>query len=63
MTNPTHQEIIEAHKALGNLARLSKKSAPFILDSSRKIDVLHRAVLKVLPPNPKPTMDLSLIHI
>ena len=57
MTNPTHQEIIEAHKALGNLARLSKKSAPFILDSSRKIDVLHRAVLKVLPPNPKPTMD------
>ena len=45
MTNPTRQEIIEAHEAL---EALSKRSL-----GTRYVEM---AILKALPPKPQPTM-------
>lgn len=55
MTNPTRQEIVNAHKALEDLKNVALNSAHFCSDT-----VLYtkwqKQILAALPPKPQPTM-------
>lgn len=55
MTNPTRQEIIAAHNALGELSGLAEELAVTDLDSLQAREY-YTSILRVLPPKPKPTM-------
>lgn len=55
MTNPTRQEIIDAHYALEHLEYVARKSA----ESTEEKDYCTRKrnlILQALPPIPQPTM-------
>lgn len=54
MTNPTHQEIIDAHEALEELYYAA--CALNLHGSHDSEEEWHSAILKVLPPKPRPTM-------
>ena len=54
MTNPTHQEIIDAHEALEELYYAA--CALNLHGSHDTEEEWHSAILKVLPPKPRPTM-------
>lgn len=49
MTNPTRQQIIDAHEALDTLCRETGVKTP--------VNALKWIILKALPPKPKPTMN------
>ncbi|MDU4729961.1 MAG: hypothetical protein E6Y04_08325 [Corynebacterium sp.] len=56
MTNPTRQEIINAHKALSDITYLADTYLSSIsgrLDETRE---LRQTILAALPPKPQPTM-------
>ncbi|WP_288794118.1 hypothetical protein [uncultured Corynebacterium sp.] len=56
MTNPTRQEIINAHEALSDITYLADTYLSSIsgrLDETRE---LRQTILRVLPPKPRPTM-------
>lgn len=55
MTNPTRQEIINAHDSLEELKRAALKSADFCGDTDHFL-MCKDEILKVLPPRPRPTM-------
>ena len=48
MTNPTRQQIIDAHEALDTLCRETGVKTP--------VNALKWLILKALPPKPTPTM-------
>ena len=48
MTNPTRQEIIDAHEALETLCRRAPEDTP--------VYALKSLILSALPPRPQPTM-------
>ena len=48
MTNPTRQQIIDAHEALDTLCRETGVKTP--------VNALKWIILKALPPKPTPTM-------
>lgn len=52
MTNPTRKEIIDAHKALGELCRLAENPPLFVFKDPHKIDELRQTMLKALPAHP-----------
>lgn len=56
MTNPTRQEIIDAHTAVTTLARLAEEFTPVRVEEHKEINDLHLAVRAALPPKPSPTM-------
>lgn len=53
MPNPTRQEIIEAHNALGELRALAEDS---LQSDTATIRTLGEHIVTVLPPRPRPTM-------
>lgn len=56
MTNPTRQEIINAHEALSEITYLADTYLSSIsgkLDETRE---LRQTILRALPPKPQPTM-------
>lgn len=55
MSNPTRQEIIEAHAALDELIKFANKYQYYYGDSSPLFQA--EDILKALPPKPQPTMD------
>ena len=55
MANPTRQEILEAHDALGELDATAWRSAED-QDEMQLIDAWKKRILKALPPKPQPTM-------
>lgn len=56
MSNPTRQEIIDAHTAVTTLARLAEEFTPVRVEEHKEINDLHLAVRAALPPRPRPTM-------
>lgn len=50
MTNPTQEQILQAYKALTSMCELVERRAGY-----RPIEY-ERAILKALPPLPRPTM-------
>lgn len=55
MTNPTRQEIIDAHEALEELKNVALSAADFCGDTEKFL-MWKNEILKVLPPKPQPTM-------
>lgn len=55
-TNPTRQEIINAHEALEELKNVALSAADFCGDTEKFL-MWKNEILKVLPPKPQPTMD------
>lgn len=55
MTNPTRQEIIDAHKALEELKNAALKSVHFCGDTEAHL-WRTQEILTALPPLPRPTM-------
>lgn len=53
MANPTRQEIIEAHDALGELRALAEDS---LQSDTATIRTLGEHIVTVIPPLPRPTM-------
>lgn len=55
MTNPTRQEIINAHDAAEGLKNAALPTADFCGDKDKFL-MWHKDILKALPPKPQPTM-------
>ena len=55
MTNPTRQEIIDAHNALDGLEYTAQNTAKDEAEE-RFIEARKALILKALPPKPQPTM-------
>lgn len=55
MTNPTRDQIIEAHEALLELSGLAEELAVTEVET-RQAWKYHASILKALPPKPRPTM-------
>lgn len=55
MTNPTRQQIANAHEALLELCRLAEELA-VTEGQARQAWKYHAAILTALPPKPRPTM-------
>lgn len=55
MTNPTRQEIIDAHEALLELSGLAEELAVTEVEA-RQAWKYHAYILAALPPKPRPTM-------
>ena len=55
MTNPTRQEIINAHEALEDMHHIARKTTEK-WDEEGLTDFWKSLILKALPPKPKPTM-------
>ena len=55
MSNPTRQEIIDAHEALIELCRLAEELAVTEVQD-RQAWKYHASILAALPPRPQPTM-------
>lgn len=56
MTNPTRQEIIDAHEALSDLTYLADKYITSTLGGLDETRKLRQSILAALPPKPQPTM-------
>lgn len=56
MTNPTRQQIINAHGALSSLTRLADNYLSSISDADGEARQLQQFILAALPPKPQPTM-------
>ncbi|MDU7512178.1 hypothetical protein [Corynebacterium sp.] len=56
MTNPTCQQIINAHGALNRLTRLAGNYLSSTSDEDDVAGQLRQFVLRALPPKPQPTM-------
>lgn len=56
MTDPTRQEIIDAHEAADNLAKLAAHPMSFATDAEVAHDY-RETILAALPPKPRPTMN------
>lgn len=55
MPNPTRQEILDAHNALGELRDLAEELA--VTDGEvQQTRKYHASILAALPPRPRPTM-------
>lgn len=57
MSQPTRQQIINAHGALSSLTRLADNYLSSISGDDGEARLLRRFILRVLPPKPQPTMD------
>lgn len=55
MTNPTRQEIINAHDAAEGLKNAALPTVDFCGDKDKFL-MWHKDILKALPPKPQPTM-------
>lgn len=55
MTNPTRQEILDAHEALEELKNVALSAADFCGDTEKFL-MWKNEILKALPPKPQPTM-------
>ena len=55
MTNPTRQEIIDAHDALSNLAAFASRYAEDMVEMNQTLD-WNETIKAALPPKPQPTM-------
>ncbi|MCZ9300507.1 hypothetical protein [Corynebacterium marquesiae] len=55
MTNPTRQEIINAHEALEDMHHIARKTTEK-WDEEGITDFWKSLILRALPPKPKPTM-------
>lgn len=55
MTNPTRQEIIEAHDAAEKLAKLAARQVSYATDEEIA-NSWKKQILAALPPKPQPTM-------
>ncbi|MDK8496844.1 hypothetical protein QP920_10360 [Corynebacterium marquesiae] len=56
MTNPTRQQVINAHGALSSLTRLADNYLSSISDEDGEARQLRQFILRVIPPIPQPTM-------
>ena len=56
MTNPTRQEIINAHKALSDITYLADTYLSSISGRFDETRELRQTILAALPPKPQPTM-------
>lgn len=52
MTNPTHQQITNAHEALRELCRLADNPPLFVFKDPHKISELRQTILAALPLQP-----------
>lgn len=57
MSQPSPRQIINAHGALNRLTRLAGNYLSSISDEDDVTGQLRQFVLRVLPPEPQPTMD------
>lgn len=55
MSNPTRQEIIDAHEALSNLAAFASRYAEDMVEMNQTLD-WNETIKAALPPKPQPTM-------
>lgn len=55
MSNPTRQDIIDAHEALSNLAAFASRYAEDMVEMNQTLD-WNETIKAALPPKPQPTM-------